>query len=261
MDDVHRVSTRRLCVVVGIVLCTVALPVRAADDIRAATLALTFTYTPTGTGEALATGYRKHLDWHTANNDPILWYAWFVVEGERLGYFVDGAYDVTGAEFDARPDPAADGRDGAVTFAPFAHPENRRVFRLRPDLGTSRFLEEREPSPLMQVVFYRVHPGRQRSFETAASRIAAAARAAEYRYAIYEMLTGATGALYAMYVPLEGFASFDEPATSLELVAQLALKDADLDIAFENLARSVSEATSEVWQYRSDLSLLPDAVN
>lgn len=256
----YQTATRRLCLALGIALWPVVLPVKAADGARDATLALNFTYTPTGTGEALANGYRKHLDWHTANDDPILWYAWFIVEGERLGYFVDGAYDVTGAEFDARPDPAADGRDGAVTFAPFAHPENRRVYRLRPDLGTSSFLEVREPSPLMQVVFYRVHPGRQRVFETAASSIAAAARSAEYRYTIYEMLTGATGALYAMYVPLEGFASFDGPATSLELVAQLVLGGTPLDTAMDNLARSARETEAEVWQYRPDLSLLPDTV-
>lgn len=223
-----------------------------------AMLAFTFAYSPSGTAVDLASGYKKHLEWHKARNDPILWYAWFVVEGERIGHFVDGAFDVTGAEFDARPDPAGDAADAVENFLPTARMQYRRIFRLRKTLGTSSFLEERRPSPFLQVVYYRVYPGRQVRFEAAARAVARVARQAGIEYAMYEMLTGAEGPLYAMYVPLRGFGSFDEPMTSLERVAESAGLNLELTEAMQDLTVAAPSSRSEVWQYRSDLSLLPE---
>jgi len=222
-----------------------------------ATLALTYAYAPTAGAGALADGYRKHLEWHAAVNDPILWYGWFVVEGERLGHFIDGAYDVTGAEFDARPDPAGDAADATQNFVPFVEMQYRRVFRLRADLGTSKFLEERDPSPLMQVVYYDVRPGRQPEFEAAAAAVADAARRQDIRFTVYEMLTGSGGPLYALYVPLDGFRSFDETPVSLEQVARSALAAEALSSVMTDLAVAVESSNAEVWQYRADLSLIP----
>lgn len=221
------------------------------------TLALTFAYSPRGAAADLSGGYRKHLEWHKARNDPILWYAWFVVEGDRLGHFIDGAYDVTGAEFDARPDPAGDAADAIENFVPAVEMQYRRIFRLREDLGSSKFLEERHPSPLMQVVYYRVYPGKQVRFEAAAAAIASAARRAGIDYTLYEMLSGARGALYAMYVPLQGFRTFDNPVTSLELIARSMTSSRAMTTALEDLAAATQSTRSEVWQYRSDLSLIP----
>ena len=245
-----------------------AAPAHAQDD-GETTLALTYAYSPKGSGDDLARGYKKHLEWHVARNDPILWYAWFVVEGNRLGHFVDGAYDVTGAEFDARPDPAGDAADAIETFLPVAHPEYRRVFRLRKDLSTSTFLEDRNPSPLMQVVYYHVRPGMHRQFEEAASAISstissavssatpsAAANTADYT--LYEMLTGMDGPAYVMYAPLQSFASFDDAALSLARVAQSAMSGDELRAALANIVAATASRHSEVWQYRADLSLIPD---
>ncbi len=222
------------------------------------TLAATFAYSAKNSGQELATGYKKHLEWHVANNDPILWYAWFVIQGDRLGHFIDGAYDVTGAEFDARPDPAGDGADARANFAPFVNLEYRRIFRLRRDLSTSTFLEDRNPSPLMQVVYYRVKPGGQLDFEAAATAIAAAAIAMEIKYTVYELLTGATGALYALYVPLTGISSFDTDSTSLETIARRTLDGPQLEAAMQFISAVTQETVAEVWQYRADLSLIPE---
>lgn len=221
------------------------------------TLALTYAYLPKESAADLANGYKKHLEWHSANNDPILWYAWFIVEGDRLGHFIDGAFDVTGAQFDSRPDPAGDAADAMVNFVPFVDMQYRRIFRLRRDLGTSSFLEDRNPSPLMQVIYYHIRPGTQSRFEAAASAIAGAARQKSIDYAIYEMLTGTSGPLYAMYVPLDGFGSFDNPTVSLELAARIAMPEVAFASAMTDLAFATQSTNSEVWQYRSDLSLIP----
>lgn len=222
------------------------------------TLALTYAYSAKESGSDLADGYKKHLEWHVANNDPILWYAWFVVEGDRLGHFVDGAFDVTGAEFDARPDPAGDAADATLNFAPHVNLEYRRIFRLRRDLSSSTFLEDRDPSRLMQVVYYHVQPGKQMEFEAIVQEIAFAANREGSKFTLYEMLTGGTGALYAVYVPLDGFASFDSRAVTLESIASKAIGKAGRSQALQRLATVVNHTVAEVWQFRADLSLIPD---
>jgi len=223
-----------------------------------ATLALTYAYSPKENAADLVNGYKRHLQWHTANDDRILWYAWFVIEGDRPGHFIDGAYDVTGAQFDSRPDPAGDAADAIANFLPFADMQYRRVFRLRRDLGTSSFLEDRNPSPLMQVVYYQVNPGTQSQFEAAVATIAAAAQRKGLDFSIYEMLTGTSGPLYAMYVPLDGFRSLDNPATSLELVAQSAMPGEASSLAMADLVIAARSTRSELWQFRPDLSFMPD---
>ncbi len=225
---------------------------------RDATLAATFSYSAKISVRDLADGYKTHLEWHVAKNDPILWYAWFVIQGDRLGHFVDGAYDVTGAEFDARPDPTGDAADAVVNFAPHVDLQYRRIFRLRRDISTSTFLEDRNPSPLMQVVYYYVNPGRQLDFEAAAAAVAAAANGEDVDYAVYEMLTGAMGALYAIYFPLTGLTSFDSTGTSLEAVAKRTMAGSELDMAMQNISDGTYKTVAEVWQYRADLSLIPE---
>jgi len=226
-------------------------------DERNPRLAFIFAYAPKTGPTDLANGYRKHLEWHVEISDPILWYGWFVVEGDRLGNFVDGAFDITGAEFDSRPNPAGDAEDANATFLPTATPLYRHVNRLREDLGTSRFLEDRNPTPLMQVVYYQVRPGKQVVFENALDEIAKAARSANLSYAVYESLTGTSGTVYSVYVPMTGFRDFDTTAHSLESVARATLSSEALSLAMTDIAAAAESTSSEIWQYRSDLSLIP----
>lgn len=214
-----------------------------------------FAYKATGTQAELADGYRKHLVWHIERDDPTLWYAWFVVAGERLGEFVDGAFDVTGAEFDARPDPAGDAADATRNFSPYATPKYRRIYRLRTDLSTSTFLEDRSPPPLMQVVYYSIAPGRQLEFESAARTISD--NEDNYPYTFYEMLSGAESPLYVMYIPLHGFAGFDGGVSSLEAAAAGTLSTAELSESMQKISLAATASRTEVWQFREDLSLIP----
>ena len=219
-------------------------------------LALTFAYKATGTQADLADGYREHLEWHSKRDDPLLWYGWFVVEGERLGEFVDGAFDLTGADFDARLDPSGDAADAAATFSPFATAQYRRVYRLRADLGTSTFLEDKTPAPLMQVVYYSVKPGMQPEFEAAAKTVSD--RAGNFAFTIYELLSGGQLPLYVMVIPMQGFSGFDGGAASLETVATQAMSGTALRETMRKISSAAVSSRAEVWQYRADLSLIPD---
>jgi hypothetical protein len=72
-----------------------------------------------GAGSSFTWGYKKHLDWHRANNDTWSWYAWFFVSGPRVDQFIDATIDHPWSDFDHSVKPAEDGPDVDGHVEPF----------------------------------------------------------------------------------------------------------------------------------------------
>jgi hypothetical protein len=64
-------------------------------------------------------GYKKHLEWHKANNDPWEWYGWYVISGPRDGWFVDATLNHAWADFDQSVKPADDNADNQLHTYPY----------------------------------------------------------------------------------------------------------------------------------------------
>jgi hypothetical protein len=243
--------------------CALALPAAAQmpaslrDSGDAAHL---FAYMPKpGQRDRFDAGYRAHLQWHRGQRDPLVWYGWYVDDGEHAGMFVDGSFGAPFAAFDARVDAEGDGADAARNVMPHADARWRSSYRLRRELSTGFPLEQWRPTSRMQVVHYRVHMGMRRRFE----RAVAAARSALVRdrdapaYTWYERVAGGGTPEYLLTIARADWASYDRHVDDLEvLVADGGGAQADALLA--DLAASVSEADTETWEYRPDLSLIPD---
>ncbi len=65
-------------------------------------------------------GYKQHLKFHAANNDQKEWYGWYVISGDRTGYFIDATFGHTWKNFDHPIDPAGDNADNVLHTEPFA---------------------------------------------------------------------------------------------------------------------------------------------
>jgi hypothetical protein len=204
-------------------------------------------------------GYRRHLGWHATNADPLVWYGWYVTHGPRAGMFIDGTFGAPFAAFDARVAPAEDAKDAERSFLPFAQPSFRASYRVRRDLGTGTPLERWQPTKLVDVHHYKVKLGRSAHFEQIAKRMRAAVEAAGAKgitYTWYQGVAGTASPEYMLMVARDGWAGFEAPG-DLESVLG-AMDDATTRRELlMGLAASVEEVTSEVWQYRSDLSLIP----
>jgi len=118
-------------------------------------------------------GYRRHLGWHAAHGDKLVWYGWMVDSGGRKGLFVDGTAGASYPALDARPDPASDGADAARNFLPFVRAVNVETWELWTAVSTATPLEERAPGALMDVYMMRVSPGAAGRFEQALARLVA----------------------------------------------------------------------------------------
>lgn len=223
--------------------------------------AFLFAYCPkAGERELFEEGYRRHLDWHRQRSDPLPWYAWWVVTGDRVGLFVDGTFGISFSAFDARIDPKADAADFAQTTAPFADPTFRRVLRLRRDLSSAAELEARRPSRLVHVIEHRLRAGGEAQFEKVLRvvREAYAGRVQPPAYAWYELIDGGERPSYLLWLPAESWSDLASSAVGLrDLIAGARLGDAEE--LQRSLADVVTRTVSETWSWAQNLTYLPGA--
>jgi hypothetical protein len=240
----------------------VAGPGRAQQDAPepSGTAAFLFAYHPKpGMQAQFDEGYRRHLRWHEEKKDPLVWYGWYVASGERTGMFIDGSFGAPFAAFDRRVEPKADAADFAQTSAPFADTAFRSTYRLRPDLSTGQPLEERRPSPQVEVVHYALHPGMERIFEEVIGKLHAALRQTRGApvHTWYELVVGGESPSYMLMVPRQGWADYDAAPQTLGAVLERAYGPAEARALRQSLAAAVDHTRSELWSYRQDLSYFP----
>jgi len=198
-------------------------------------------------------GYRRHLDWHRAHHDPLVWYGWTIEDGERNGYFVDANVGEPFAAFDHRVDVAADGADFRVNVAPYAAPMGRPTYTLLRNLSSGTPLEDRKPSATIQVTHFHLRPGSEARFEQALSVLhqVLSAKTMAPTHTWYRLVTGGDTPQYMLMVARENWASFDrfdDGIASLLVGNEPALRD---------FAESVQSSSTESWRYRQELSRLP----
>lgn len=243
----------------ALILTALALSAPAAAQTPASTrdsgdAAHLFAYWPKkGMEERFDEGYRTHLRWHRGKRDPLVWYAWYVYDGDRAGLFVDGSFGAPFAAFDRRVDPVGDGADADRNVTPYADTAFRASYRLRRELSTGFPLERWQPTQRVQVFHYTLHAGTRARFERAlaAAHANLSKRAGAPAYTWYEKVVGGTAPEYMLMVARDGWKSYDDHSTALDdLVGEERLQD---------LAAAVDEVRVETWLYREDLSLIPES--
>ncbi len=203
-------------------------------------------------------GYQEHLGWHKEKNDQLVWYAWYVQTGSRLGLFIDGTFGLSFQAFDNRVDRAGDGAHFAKTTAPYAELAFRKVYYLRRELSTDFPLENWDPTASMEVYQIPVIPGTENIFESiflALNKV----NSTIPKFTLYELISGDEHSGYLLMVTRNNFAYFDTDIsfTSIELLIELYLPD-KASAFREDLASSVKQQSSETWGYRKDLSYFPE---
>ena len=113
-------------------------------------------------------GYRRHLDWHRQQQDPWHWYGWFIVTGERTGWFIDGTFFHERTDFDHPIAPVEDRADNEINVEPHARLAAVVTYESVPDIA--RNPQRALISPFLSFVRLYVAPGREREFEHTARK-------------------------------------------------------------------------------------------
>ncbi|MPY87482.1 MAG: hypothetical protein GEU99_06140 [Luteitalea sp.] len=223
--------------------------------------AFLFSYRPKPGKQALFDeGYRRHLTWHARMKDPLVWYAWYVTTGDRLGLFIDGSFGASFDAFDKRVDPEADAADFAQTAGDFADDVSRSVYRLRPDLSTSQALEDRAPTSTIEVTYFLLEPGHERQFEAALAglRAADASPSAGPHYTWYQLVVGDEQPSYMLMIHRQGWSDYGHVGTEISHIPGIVSGEQGARELENTLEQSVRRMWSETWNYRDDLSLVPE---
>jgi len=205
-------------------------------------------------------GYKKHLEWHRDKKDQLVWYAWYVQTGSRLGLFIDGTFGTSFSDFDNRVDMPGDRKDFAETTAPFADINFRKVYQMKKEMSSGQLLEERNPSNSIEVFYFIIQPGKEDQFEKIFSTLSEKFQDINDgpNYTLYKLLSGGSHAEYMLMVPRNNFSYFEEENAfiSLNHVIEKYLNP-EKDAVFKIIESSVISLQSETWGYRQDLSYFP----
>lgn len=223
--------------------------------------AFLFAYRPNPGQEAsFRAGYRRHLDWHREHGDPLIWYGWEVLTGDRPGLFVDGVFGAPFSALDHRVDPAGDVADMNENVAPFVRPVFRMALRVRSELGTASPLEDGDPSPLVTVVRVQLRPGTGERFEELLRRLRGGAMESSpvLGYTCYELVSGGPEPTYLLMLPASSIADLGAAPTTLSGLVDAVLSRTDAAAAQVEIVRIVLEISNETWRYQPDLSYFPE---
>lgn len=203
-----------------------------------------------GQEDAFEAGYAAHLGWHAAHGDTLPWYGWYVTSGPRTGLFIDGTFGVPFPAMDRRVDPAGDGADMKARVLPFAKARSHSALELWSEVSTSRTLEDRRPSAVLDAYAVMLPPADVQTFEAALRQAGGARKDVPLTW--YRLVTGGPAGSYLLLLPRQGWSDLaGRPRDLAGLFSAAYGPDA------AKAATLVAHVEVETWSYRPKLSRLP----
>ena len=200
-------------------------------------------------------GYRRHLAWHAAHDDKLVWYGWMVESGSRKGLFVDGTAGASYAALDARPDLAGDGADAARNFVPFVRAVNVETWELWPVPSTGMPLEDHAPGTLMDVFLMHAVPGAELRFERLLLQLTADRHGSPPSLTWYKAARGGGLPAYMLVLSRRDWTDIQRVGGTLSALLARAYGAAPEKV--EKLLGALANVEVESWSYQPRLSLIP----
>jgi hypothetical protein len=245
----------------GIVLL-VACSVAAQDKDKPGTLAsIEFQRIKTGTVAQYEAGRKQKAAWHKQQNDPLPLLVWEVMSGDNTGTFIVGRFNQHWADYDK---PAVSDEADLAEF--------QKVMGAYVDSIVTRYYEfmtkisnpapgATTPSKFSEILIFQVRSGKISEFRSAVTRISEGAQKTKWpvNYEWYELVNGGQDGEFVLSLPHKSWADFeDKPDTKpYRDMVKDAFGQAEADSIADRLDHSVEKLTTEIIQFRPDLSYMP----
>jgi len=198
------------------------------------------------------TALKQHAQWRKDNGDPWAWEVFQVINGQNMGDYIVISGGHKWSDFDDYNDFRPKGyQHFAANVAPLVE-ANTSVISAT-DTTIVRGVEG--AYPLVQVIYYKLAPGKTQQFAEAAGKYHKAFMEKDYpaRYALGWNVNG--GNFDALLVfPQDNWAAFEGPDTSTMEVMQEVYGEQEAKAIAEAFETSIAESRSIVMLRRSDLS-------
>ena len=244
------------CGIVLFVACALA----AAQE-KAGTLAsIDFQKPKSGMVPQYEAGRKQKAAWHKQQNDPQPLLVWETLTGDNTGTYLVGRFGQHWTDMDkpAIPDESD-------------HAEFQKILGNYVDSVVSRYYEflpkisnvpasDTGPSKFSEVIIFQVRYGKGSDFRSAIDRIHEAAEKTKwpFKFAWYVLANGGQTGEYVLSLPRNSWADFEDKPDVKPFRDMLkeAFGQAEADSIVDRLDHSVDKETSEIIQFRPDLSYL-----
>ena len=219
------------------------------------------TQTPkTGMTQQYEQGRKQKAEWHKQQKDPEALYVFETIAGDSTGTYLVGRLGEHWADMDKPPIPdAADAEEYNKAVGPYVQSIVTRYWELlpkisNPDTGAL-------PAKYNEILNFHVRYNKQGAFRSAIARFSDAAQKAKWpvHFEWYVLEFGGLEGTYAAVIPRANWTDFEEKPDVKPFREMLkdALGQDEADSVLDRLNASVESVTTEIIQFRQDLSYIP----
>ncbi len=243
---------------VGIVLFVAAS--LAAQEKPGTLAAIEFQKPKNGMVPQYEAGRKQKAAWHKEKNDTQPLLVWETLSGDSTGTYGVGRFGQHWADLDK---PAISDQDDTAEFqkviGAYVDSVTDRYYAFMPKISNPP--PGMAPSKFSEVVIFQVRYGRGSDFRSAITRIYEASQKTKWPlyFYWYELVNGGQAGEWVLSLPRSSWADFeDKPDVKpLRDMIKEAFGQAEADSIIDRLDHSVEKETSEILQFRPDLSYMP----
>ena len=250
--------TRTLLSAFGVMLVAVFSVV--AQDKPGTLAALEFQHPKSGMVKQYEDGRKQKAAWHKQQKDPQALLVWETMSGDNTGTYIVGRLGQHWADFDkpAIPDQA-DLDEFQKVIGSYVDSLVGRYYDFMPKVSNPD--SSTTPSKFAEIITFHVRYGKASDFRSAISRIYDATQKTKWpvHYEWYVLANGGNVGTYVLVLPRANWADFeDKPDVKpfREMIKD-AFGQAEADSIVDRINTSVQSETSEIIEFRPDLSYLP----
>jgi hypothetical protein len=205
-------------------------------------------------------GRKQKAAWHKQQNDPQPLFVWEVLTGEDTGNYVVGRLGQHWADFDK---PAIPDETDLAQFqklvGTYVDSVTAFYYEYMPEVSNPS--DTKMPTKFHDSIHFYVRYGKDSEFRSAMDRIHAAAEKTKWpvNYYWYALASGGQTGVYLLVLPRNSWADFENKPDVKPFRDMLkdAFGQAEADSIVGRIDQSVEKETSQIVQFRPDLSYLP----
>jgi hypothetical protein len=206
-------------------------------------------------------GRKQKAAWHKEKNDPESLLVWETLTGDNTGTFLVSRFGMNWADMDKPAIPEeADLAEFQKVIGNYVDSVVSRYYDFMPKVSNPP-AGAKGPAKFSEVAIFSVRYGKGSEFRSAIERIHDASEKTKWplNYEWYELTNGGQVGEYVLSLPHNSWADFgDKPSVKpFRDMLKEAFGQAEADSIVDRIDRSVEKETSEIIQFRPDLSYLP----
>jgi hypothetical protein len=197
--------------------------------------------------------------WHKQQNDPLPLFVWEVLSGDNTGDYIVGRVGQHWADMDK---PAVSDESDKAEFqkvvASAVESIVTRYYEYMPKISNG---DTTGPAKFSEILIFETKYGREADFQSAISRIHDAGQKTNWpvKYEWYALDNGGSSGEFVLVLPHNNWADFDDKPDVKPF--REMIKDAfgqnEADSIINRIDNSVIRETTEIIQFRPDLSYMP----